>query len=212
MKKLLVLGLLGFSYAAHAGSHVEEFITTQYRNTSSTTLIWNMGLGQLHPIMSILNWKPPATAQRTTTFDFGDGRHGAFNQNTMRTFDSDGNHSDTVITLDTSIYNPLQVTDFILPSGYTLSPSGGNPLIIRSQRDVQILGAGSVIECSGAIGEATKNPENLTSLGGQGRCGGSSGGDGGRYTDLSGASPVLSTKGFPQFVACLLYTSPSPRD
>jgi hypothetical protein len=198
MTRLGVGVLFLISTAASAGSLTEEFTTYTNRYSPNTTLLWNIGLGQLQPTMTIRDWKPVSFAQRSTALNFGDGRHGAFNQDTFRNFDSDGNHSDSIITINTVTYPVLQVTDFILPSGYTLAPTGGGPLIIRSLKDVQILGASSVIECSGAAGENTKNPENLTSSGGQGRCGGGNGGDGGRYSDLAGASPVVSARGSPQ--------------
>jgi hypothetical protein len=196
MKLILVVGIL-CGVNANAGSVTESFESNSRKLAS--TLVWNIGLGRLHPTMVISN----AVTNTAVTFDydldFGDGRHGAFDSTTYQNFDSNLTTA-TIVELDTDVYFPLQVTNFRLPAGITIRPTGSNPLVIRSLQDAIIepaaglLPAG-VIDCSGENGDPTRQPNTLTSSGGTGHCGGGRGGDGGRHT---GIVPVAAERGYPQ--------------
>jgi len=190
MKQLLWVGLLA-TLQVSAGSLTESFDTNARKGTGA--LIWNIGLGRLHPSVTISNWQPALQAARSSAADFGDGRHGAFNASTLSNFDSDPS-TPTIIDLDTDVYTSLQVTDFELPNGYTLRPVGSQPLIIRSLSDVQILGTAE-IDCSGGNGDDTQQPETSVANGGTGRCGGGNGGAGGRHT---GTAFVAAEQGYLQ--------------
>lgn len=190
MRLILWVGIL-CGVNANAGSVTESFESTSRKQVS--TLVWNIGLGRLHPTMIINN----AVTNTPTTFDydldFGDGRHGVFDSTTYQNFDSN-TATANIVELNTDTYFPLQVTNFRLPAGITLRPTGSNPLIIRSLQDV-IIEATASIDCSGENGSPTRQPATSTSSGGTGHCGGGRGGDGGRHT---GVAFVAAERGYPQ--------------
>lgn len=179
MKFLCALILL-ISISAQARVVTEEF--TSLTKKDSSTLIWNVELGLLHPEIQVFNYRHTGQAIASqTTFSVSDGSLGPFEPATYSRFGSVvGNH----ITIDASQVPILKVTRFFLEASYTLSSING-PLVIHSLSTVKIDG---VIECQGNDGSSPTGV--LGGAGGTGRCGGYAGGAG-------GASATSGVKGFP---------------
>ncbi|MEQ1876107.1 MAG: hypothetical protein ABL958_05640, partial [Bdellovibrionia bacterium] len=169
------LALFVFAAFAVSASTLTEDINTTAYDPSGTTLVWNHALGYVHPTLSVTNVLDPGFGPLPDEdFSIGVGTYGAFNETTYSRFSTGGDVSGNIIRLDTTVYEFLDVTLFNLAAGWTLQPSG--PLVIRSLTTVEIAGA---IECSGAPGENISNDPTHVAVGGQGRCGGGNGGNGG---------------------------------
>lgn len=161
---------------AHFSSAQNLTVTESFQNLSSkdtSSLVWNISRGELHPTLFVEGWNDGGGASNTA-FSVGDGRHGAFISSRYTEFlGGNGFIDGNTIYLDTSHYGELQVTDFILDSGWTLTPIGNEPLVIRSLNNIQIEG---VINCSGQSGADAVSDPTQTLQGGVGRCGGGQGG------------------------------------
>lgn len=157
----ITLGLLGGMNAQAAV--VSEDFSTRTRYQAGGTAIWNQALGTVHPTLEATGFSGGAVEPLLV----GDGSDGAFTPGRYEYFDRDGVVSGGVIEIDTSVFDELNVTTFLLEDGYYIEPVGTGPLIIRSLSDVIVRGE---IRCQGfsAVG----------ATGGEGRCGGKRGGDG----------------------------------
>ena len=167
MRHLLLVLL--FPLSAYADTLLWDF--SQLTDLASGDLVYNQHLEVLHPSLNIVE----PTGAMTTAIDFsvGDGSHGEFNRSTYLNFDSDGDVTGNVIVIDALQFPTLKFTNFTLQSGWTLYSING-PLVINALGDVVIEGT---INCSGAAGG---NAVGTTAgLGGEARCGGANGGDGG---------------------------------
>jgi hypothetical protein len=133
--------------------------------------VWNQVLGVVHPTLQVTQFMAGFTP---LDISVGDGSDGPFDHTTYAQFSAGGDISGNIIRLDTSAHPILQVTQFTLDAGWTLQPTGGNPLVIESLSTVTVLGT---IDCQGGNGTAAAGGTNGT--GGVGRCGGKNGGDGG---------------------------------
>lgn len=172
-KGVLGLIILNFCFAgteSKAFDFTETFASSSRWDTSNSTLVLNKSLERVHSSARVVGWTDPNIGAGNTSFSFGDGRDGDFIVSRYSEF---GTVSGSTITINTDVKSELQVTNFILAAGYTLRGVGSQPLIIRSQKDVQISG---IIDCAGEAGvDATTT---AAGRGGVGRCGGGSGGDG----------------------------------
>lgn len=160
----------------------------------NTTGVWNLGLGELHPPLNIINaadlTPTPGTAR---DINIGDGSDGPFNSSTYTSFGTVSGNEIIFNTNSKSVYN---FTTFDLGNNMVIRPTGSNPLIIRSQSDVTIR-ANAGIDCSGNRGTDSKPYGDTgtipTSSGGTSRCGGGAGGNGG----APGADGANGTNGDP---------------
>ncbi len=167
--KILIVWITFFSFNSLAAEYTESF--TDRSVIDSTELVFNQFLGALHPQLQVMNFKPGFVP---LLVEVGEGRDGSFDPSTYALFSMNGDLSGQIIRLDTERFEELQVTNFILAQGWILELVGIKPLIIKSLSDVIIEGE---ILCSGQNGQDAIN--NTLGLGGEGRCGGQSGGDGG---------------------------------
>ncbi|MFN7824900.1 MAG: hypothetical protein ACK5P6_06025 [Pseudobdellovibrionaceae bacterium] len=174
MRSVLYLVIfLGLQTAAAQSVSLSESFTSSSKKSSSS-LIWNNGLGTLHPPMIVDDYQVSFGAFQDATVEFGDGRHGEFG---LSTFENFGTVVGSTIYLDTSTYPFLYVTRFELPAGYDLVPTGNQPLRIHSLADVIVNGR---ILCSGSAGASPSGAGRTNSgTGGLGACGGGDGGAGG---------------------------------
>ncbi len=189
---LLILAITA-CHRSFAETASEDFLTTNRRSTAD--LIWNSTMGILHTPLTIYGWDYTlaAPAPQNRDIDVGTGEHGSFGPTTYANFDIDGNSSNNVIVIDTDQYpNGLNVTNFELSSGVTLSPVGDTPLVIKSFSDIVIVGT---IDCSGANGTALNATNTSLSAGGQGRCGGGDGGNGGTLALAAVSGSASGTAG-----------------
>ena len=140
---------------------VESFNTTS--NLSSTTAVWNTVRGDIHPPIFVDNYDAGAGAVDLAV-DVGDGSNGAMT--TVGDFSRFGSVVGTTINIDTDTYSELQVTNLTIPSGYTLTSTGSNPIIFKVLGSVTIDGD---IDCSGTAGTSG-------GIGGTAFCGAGAGG------------------------------------
>lgn len=166
---LVFSGSKGFAVSS---THTEDFTSVLKNDLNKTTGVWNVSSGTLHPTLEVTGWSPGAG---TASLDVGNGSHGVFDSTTYANFSDGGDVSGNIIRLNTSTYKELQVTSFTLETGWTLQPTGSNPLIIRSQSFVVIQGT---VDCSGEAGTGLNLDYTTVNSGGAGRCGGGSGGTG----------------------------------
>ena len=108
--------------------------------------------------------------------DVGDGRHGTFEPSTYARF-SVGGTFEQHYTFQYGRISILQVTSFHLAPGWRIEPVGDSPLLFIVLSDIIIEGE---IWCQGHDGGDAVNATR--GLGGEGRCGGKRGGDGGTAT------------------------------
>lgn len=158
---------------------------------SSGDLILNLADSSIHGPPQVANYQAVSASTTSRQFSIGDGSHGKFDSSTYANFSVNNDVSGNVITIDTDTYSALYFTSFNLASGWTLRPTGSNPLKIYSQSTVYIDGS---IDCSGGNGEAGNDDETQQASGGTGICGGGNGGNGGYY-DSSSTSLVDATNG-----------------
>lgn len=164
---------LGTAFASQVS---ETFSSRTYWD--SGTALWNQARGLLTPALVIRNWNDGSN--RTSDFDIGDGRHGAFNSTTWSQIADSVDTGTNTIYLNTD--EEFYFTTFDLPASWTLEGVGSKPLTIYVQGDMTVDGT---IQCSGkAGGNSTGTMAGaLAGTGGEGRCGGYAGGSGGaRYT------------------------------
>lgn len=184
MKNFVVFTLgLFLTPLAAANQWVESFSNTT--TTASQTAVLNLEFEALHPQLRAIDYE--AITPPPMDFDVGDGSHGAFEPATYANFSVGGNLAGNIIRLDTSVYPILQVTHFHLATGWFLEPVGTAELVIYSQGDVVVEGE---IWCHGRNG--TNSAGVTPGLGGQGRCGGSRGGDGGLPNDKGEDAPDVT--------------------
>jgi hypothetical protein len=149
----------------------ENFTTSNKKDASGTTAVWNLALGIIHPNLQVSNYQVTGfPVVPITHFEVGNGSDGAFSLETYANF---GSVSGSIITVNALSKPVLNVTSFQLVNGYTLTAING-PLIIYSQSTVRIDGT---INCSGLNGE--NSAAALGGSGGNGRCDGKNGGAGG---------------------------------
>jgi hypothetical protein len=165
----LLLFLILNAHTLYATSINETF--NDLSLIESNTAIVNTELGAVHPTLQVMNFKAGFSPRE---FSIGQGEHGPFELSTYANFSINQDLSGNIIRLDTDLYPILKVTRFQLDVGWTLEPIGSNPLIIESLTDVIIEGE---IWCQGRDGSSAVNATK--GLGGEGRCGGANGGDGG---------------------------------
>ncbi len=167
--KSVLLALLFMSATAGAVVVTESFDSRA--GFASGTAVWNQALGKVHPTLHVTNYNGgPALYE----FSIGDGAHGAFEPATYSAFSPNLDVPGKKIYLDTTVFPALNVTRFELAAGWTLIPTGANPLIIYSQSTVDIQG---IIDCTGDAGGASFGA--TPGAGGVGHCGGAIGGGGG---------------------------------
>lgn len=183
VKRLFLIGMAYATFFSEAAQVSEAF--SSRAQMVSATAIWNQALGVVHPTLKVTGYTGGATPD--VAVNVGDGSHGAFVQSRYTSFSVNGDTTGNIIQLDTTVYPELKVTEFVLESGWTLVPVGGNPLVIRSLSDVKIRGE---IWCHGQDGSASSGATG--GAGGSGRCGGAAGGAGGN-TGLSGIDGGDST-------------------
>ncbi len=172
--ELLIAGALviGFASNAKADTVVIPLVTSRI---DTATAVVNTPLAKIHPPLQIDGWDDDfALPTRTDPFAIGDGRHGSFNATTAPNFHDGIYNNDGVIRINTDTYSDLQFTDFTLPTGYRIIPTGSRPFVIRSLSTVTIAGQ---ILCHGDVGGDIGS--GLVPAGGASRCGGSRGGVGG---------------------------------
>ncbi|MCB0341145.1 MAG: hypothetical protein H6626_05130 [Pseudobdellovibrionaceae bacterium] len=151
----------------------EDFSSRQHFGSSE--LVWNQQQQILHPPIIVKDWDDGGGVQ-STSVDVGDGDHGEFSINTYAQFSESGDLSGQVIRINTDTFPSLHFTTFDLAAGWVLQPTGASPLVIRVQGDVVISGT---INCSGESGEDISSNKTQINSGGEGRCAGARGGDGG---------------------------------
>lgn len=185
MKLLSLFIILYYSSLCFAFVYTESF---EHNETlHSTQMVWNVKEGVLHAPLLITGWNDQGTPG-TTSLNIGKGIHGAFNLNSYSQFSENGDISGNVIRLNTDTYETLEVTEFVLESGWTLQPTGTKPLVIKSLSSVVISGT---IQCSGENGNDINADKSVAVSGGSGRCGG---GDGGSSI-VAGASRQVENNG-----------------
>lgn len=182
----VITALLLWQSHAQAITVSESFTSFAHRD-SAGGMVWNIGLGTLHPPVRVDDWDDGLGAQ-DTNFDAGDGRHGAFIPSRYAQFDNDGVVTGGVIEINTNTYSNLQFTVFNLASGYTIRPVGSAPLVIRVLSTVQIDGQ---INCSGENGASATNDVNAVRAGGSAHCGGGAGG----ASVAAGVAPAAINQG-----------------
>ncbi|MEK7355116.1 MAG: hypothetical protein AAB250_01605 [Bdellovibrionota bacterium] len=151
-----------------------DIVNVQLTSTQieSSTAVVNSSLANVHPPLQVQDWDDDfALPAITSSFAIGDGRHGSFGLATFLNFHDGTYNNDGIIRINTDTYPDLQFTDFTLPTGYQLVPTGSRPLVIRSLSTVTIAGQ---IVCSGGVGGDIGSA--LIPSGGAARCGGSMGG------------------------------------
>lgn len=169
-----VITAFGFASPANAESVSVSLVASQIETASSTAVV-NSASSTVHPPLQVQDWDDDfAVPANTNTFAVGDGRHGSFNMSTMLTYHDGAYAGDGIIRINTDTWPDLQFTDFTLPTGYQIVPTGSRPLVIRSLSTVTVAGR---IDCAGGTGGAIGSA--LIPAGGTSRCGGSMGGDGG---------------------------------
>lgn len=171
---------IGLASSVQASQIVEDFSTRTQR--ASGDAVWNQGLGFLMPKVQVTGWDDGTT--HDTLIELGDGRHGAFNQNTWSQFATSVDTGAKIIYLNNNSDDPFQFTSFELPAGWTVRPSGNYRLRIYVQGNMVVNG---IINCSGDDGSSSTGTgaAAVAGAGGRGRCGGAAGGDGGsRYIGL----------------------------
>ena len=153
---LFLLGLSFQAFAAGVATQLTESFTSRDHLANSTAL-WNHATGAVTPTLLVKGWKtiilpgPPATlsAPQDSPIDVGDGSLGDFDSTTWSRFAISINSTGKIITIDTNIYPILKFKNFVLDVGWTLAPTGSNPLVIYVLGDMTVNG---VINCSGRNG------------------------------------------------------------
>lgn len=174
MKSLIfVFAFLLVSHTVKASFAVTESFSSASQKLSGD-LIWNHAVGHLHPKMEVRG----ATGVPDTLVDFGDGRHGHFNETRFSQFGTvDTSGPRKILYLDQTRFDPLQVLSFEIPVDWDVIPVGDLPLRIFSLSTVKIFGR---LICDGEDGSSPSGAGNVTpGQGGRGRCGGGAGGGGG---------------------------------
>ncbi len=167
---------------AKADTYAETF--SQFSDVYQSQMVWNLSLHELHPPLLIAGWDSGSGAQNTS-YSVGTGQDGDFVPARYSLF---GTVVGSVITIDTDVHSNLQFTSFHLAAGYTLSPVGSKPLVIRSQSTVLVDGA---IDCSGASGLSAVSSMTTSRTGAVGRCGGGNGG----ASVAAGQAPAIANQG-----------------
>lgn len=158
-----------YSKSIQAAQISEDF--SNKNHYGSGTLIHNTSLGALHPPLQVVDYKVGFTP---ILLEVGDAQHGSFEESTYQNFSRGGDISGQIIRFDLQRFPILKVSRFHLATGWVLQPVGNSPLIIQSQTDVIIEGS---IDCRGQNGGDAIGV--TPGSGGEGRCGGSQGGEGG---------------------------------
>lgn len=166
--KGLPFALLLMAIQAGAATVTEDFSTTA--QSAGGTAFWNTALGKVHSTIKITGY-----GGADKTVDYGDGSDGAFVRSRYAYFSKNGDLSGNIIRLDQTKFSELNVTEFVLESGWFLEPADNAHLVIRSLSNVTIEGE---IWCHGHDGSADSGA-GVGGSGGEGRCGGARGGDGG---------------------------------
>lgn len=181
----IIIKLIVFLFSAQsfALSFTESF--EQIQNYKSSSLVWNISRKTLHPPLKIDNYHD-GVSFKDLNIDIGTAKHGEFNISTYKNWATQQDISNQVITINTDEYNSLEFKNFVLNSGWTLRPQGSKPLIIKVQGDLTIEGD---IDCSGEDGESVIASQLQAAAGGIGRCGGASGGRGGKDNGLTSLTP-----------------------
>lgn len=183
---LTILFSLIFSSTAGADYISETFSSNSLGFTG--TAILNLVTGFVHPPFQVYQWQATGSPSFDNTgFSVGDGHHGVFDSTRYAEFSSGGDTSGSIIRIDTSA-GELQFTSFTLDAGWKIIPIGNQPLIIRSQSDMQIDGQ---ILCNGSVGSSANASISTVASGGSGACGGGNGGNSG----TGGASPQTAGSG-----------------
>src|SRR5471030_403589 len=100
-----------FSFQASALQLVENFTSATYKDSTNTTAVWNLALGQVHPPLVVdLSSSPNAVDNEDLAIDVGDGSDGSFDVTTYTKFSVGGVTPGNVITIDTAAHPYLQLT------------------------------------------------------------------------------------------------------
>lgn len=169
---LVILGLTVKPGAAHASLSVTDSFTST-ANKKNSDMVWNTALGELHPPLFV-NGFDKGSGGEDYNFSVGDGSAGDFINASDYESLSCASVSGNVITINTNQCSDLNFKRFRLLSGWTIRPTGANPLVIRSLSYVTIEGS---IDCSGGDGEDANSSYSAVHSGGSGRCGGGDGGN-----------------------------------
>ena len=158
-----------------------------------TQLTQNRQLGFLEPSLQIANYDYGTGPQAPRFVDYGDARDGAFTLVNYAKFSQGGDLSGNIIRLPLNQFRELQVSEFVLETGWTLKPIGNTALIIKSQGQVLVKG---IIDCRGGAGAIGSIDPAALSAGGLARCAGFTGGEGGSAAGVSrdgsvGEAPTL---------------------
>lgn len=170
----LLLSLMWITFSRETSQALtwrDEFSSSE--NIDSYDLFYNLALGSFHPFQRLEGWNAGSGPQVSPFLEVGDGSLGEFGPSTFSDF---GDIQGSTITINTDQHYPVQVTSFYLPLGWTLRGEGTNPLDIRSQSDIIVLG---IIDCSGEAGEEMNADNSISAQGGQSHCGKGQGGRGG---------------------------------
>lgn len=176
MIHLLIFLMAMLNSVAYSAQLDFIFTSTRYKDSSTTTAVWNSYFGTIHPPLVIDTNSSDGLDTEDRTLDVGNGSDGAFDIDTYSRFSVGGTTTGQIITIDTDTYPSLQFTYFHLKSGWTLRGQGSNPLWIK------VLGTftnDGTIDCSGSAGDSVSSAVTTNAAGGTGRCGGGNGGQGG---------------------------------
>jgi hypothetical protein len=166
---------------ARASQLVEDFSNANQKDTSATTSVWNLVTKTIHPPL-VVDYTNDATDNEDESVDVGDGSDGSFDEATYSLFSVSGSTAGNIITIDTTLHQYLQFTNFYLAPGWSIIGTGTNPLWFKVQGSFTNKGT---INCSGANGDSVTSSINSVASGGTSRCGGGAGGNGGSNSSLA---------------------------
>jgi hypothetical protein len=175
--------LFSMLFLLRSGAVLADVYSVSFLSTSSlespiesSTAVVNTALGYIHPPIQVDGWQViSGPAGQVTQLNLGDGSDGIFDVSTYLNFNSGAYNNDQVIHINTDQHPALNFQSFDLAVGWTIRPSGSQPLVIRSLSTLTVSGT---IDCSGGSGQGLNSTNTIVSLGGTGTCGGGSGGNG----------------------------------
>ena len=160
-KRGLILFLTGLLWSGLAQAQVSKQVVESFNtitNLSSSTAVWNTVRGEIHPPIFVDNYDAGLGATDLAV-DVGDGQHGSYTSvSDYRRF---GSVSGNTIYLDTNTYTELQFTDVTILTGYTLTATTSNPIVMKVlgsvtiDGDIDCSGSGAIGLCGGGNGGAT---------------------------------------------------------
>ena len=180
--------LLLLLFFLRSGAALADVYSVSFLSTSpfeSSTAVVNTALGNIHPPIQVDGWQVSGgPAAQVTALSLGDGSDGVFDVSTYLNFNSGLYGNDQVIHINTDLHPALNFQSFNLATGWTIRPSGSQPLVIRSLSTLTVAGT---IDCSGGNGQGLNSTNTTVSPGGVGVCGGGSGGNGASVATIATA-------------------------